>query len=37
MYSSVDSVVASAGLTMQALPAASEAATVQHMSRIGKL
>ena len=37
MNSSVESVVASAGFTTQAFPAASEAATVQHMSRIGKL
>jgi len=37
MNSSVDSVVAGAGLTMQPLPAASEAATVQHISSTGKL
>ena len=37
MKSSVDRVVASAGLMMQALPDASEAATVQHINRIGKL
>ncbi|MNC27631.1 hypothetical protein D3C75_758080 [compost metagenome] len=33
----VHRVVASAGLMMQALPAAKDAATVQHISRIGKL
>ena len=37
MNSSVESVVAGAGFTMQPLPAASEAATVQHMRRTGKL
>jgi hypothetical protein len=35
MKRKVHSAVASAGLMMQALPAASEAATVQHSSRIG--
>src|SRR5690606_22438913 len=37
MNSSVDRVVAGAGLITQALPAASEAATVQHISSTGKL
>src|SRR5690242_15210685 len=37
MNFSVDSVVTSAGLITQPLPAASEAATVQHINRIGKL
>ena len=35
--SKVHSVVASAGLMMQPFPAASDAATVQHISRMGKL
>lgn len=37
MNFSVERVVASAGLMMQPLPDASDAATVQHMSRIGKV
>ncbi len=37
MKSRVESVVGSAGFTTTPLPAASEAATVQHISSTGKL
>ena len=33
----VDKLVASAGLIMHALPAANDAATVQHINKMGKL